>query len=865
MNVSEEANERGDAGIFYTPRIEITLMCRLALVDCLANYVGSEYKSLLYETVFAIEPEDKAAADKRCTCAGLWDKFHTYLRELTVLDPACGSGSFLVGMLHLLDDLEERAQRHLGIREDGYTRKKRIIGETLYGVDVMDWACHVAELRLWLALVADAEFDRDDLHLRDKPLLPHFSFKVRCGDSLVQEVGSINFGHVHKSHKIPQGLKARITRLKDEKLKFYANDASCRYRSPQELEHEELRLFQDILDARARTIEEEIKERRRKLDGQTWVRLDGTIERQPKQLGLEAVTWQKEIESLQTELNQVASARSVLNAAKDVPFVWDIAFVEVFEGDKSGFDIVIGNPPYVRQESIADPCLPREAITKENKKAYKEKLARSVYQAFPKFFGFNHAKGTVARKLDAKSDLYIYFYFYGLSLLNPRGAFCFITSNSWLDVGYGKDLQEFLLRHGHVKLVLDNQVKRSFASADVNTVIALFSSPDDRNQYIPDRTARFVMFKAPFEHILDPIIFEEIEEAPDTMQKKEYRVFPIKQEDLLRDGCEQEDDRGTWDDRPAEAGLGRGTKEIVRDKKAAGMLIKSAKYIGNKWGGKYLRAPDIYWTILEKGKGKLVRLGDIAEVRFGIKTGANEFFYLDNAKIQQWGIEEEFLKPVIKSPKECKRILIDPKDLKYKIFMCHKEKKELKGTAALEYIKWGESQRFHERPSCAGRARWWDVGMRRYAPVISPCSVSEIPRTFENYSVFADKRLYEIYPDDSIDHKAILLATNGTTCSLFLELGSRTGLGEGLLDLTVYELADCPVVISNEVDRIHDVLEKVGRRTFLSLRDEITLVDRLGLDAIIFDALGLSQGERDAVYEAVINLVEARLKKAESL
>ncbi|GIV57079.1 MAG: hypothetical protein KatS3mg040_1847 [Candidatus Kapaibacterium sp.] len=107
-----------------------------------------------------------------------------------------------------------------------------------------------------------------------------------------------------------------------------------------------------------------------------------------------------------------------------------------------------------------------------------------------------------------------------------------------------------------------------------------------------------------------------------------------------------------------------------------------------------------------------MRLGDIAEVRFGIKTGANEFFYLDEEKIRQWGIEPEFLKPVIKSPRECRSIVIKPEDLKYKIFMCHKDKRELQGTAALEYIKWGESQGFHLRPSCRGRQRWWDVGVQ---------------------------------------------------------------------------------------------------------------------------------------------------------
>ena len=849
VNISEEADERGDAGIFYTPRTEIDLMCRLALVDHLANHLGNENKSLLYQLVFALEPEEKEDADKAFSDAKLWSALNRRLHDITVLDPACGSGSFLVGMLHVLDNLQERANRHLNIQETPYDRKKRIIGQSLYGVDVMDWACHVAELRLWLALVVDAELTSEELHLRREPLLPHFTFKIRCGDSLVQEVGGISFGHNRQSRDIPKEIQNRITKLKTEKLKFYNNDPTCQFKTPDQTKREEIRLFQDILDVRRHKIQEEIKFLRRKLEGPIGrqLRLDGKIEEQPRQIVLDSVKWQKQIEVLSDELSRIDSAREALKPKAEIPFVWDIAFVEIFESEKEGFDIVIGNPPYVRQENIADPHLSREDVTTENKKEYKAKLSRSVYQAFPKFFGYRAETDTPAHKLDAKSDLYIYFYFHGLSLLNPKGSFCFITSNSWLDVGYGKDLQEFLLKNSHIKMILDNQAKRSFAQADVNTVIVLFSAPDDRRDWALDATARFVMFKVPFEHILSPVIFDEIESANDRKVTPEYRIFPAIQKTLLEDGWEWPQD----------------TDEEA--KKRFGFALKGSKYGGNKWGGKYLRAPDIYWTILEKGKGKLVRLGDIAKVRFGIKTGANEFFYLDEAKIQKWGIEDEFLKPVIKSPRECKRILIDPKDLKFKIFMCHKDKRDLKGTAALEYIKWGESQHFHERPSCSGRARWWDLGEREVPPIISPSSVSELPRTFENQGVFADKRLYEVYPNPSVSREGVLLATNAIICSLFLELGSRTGLGEGLLDLTVYELADCPIVIPTQLKRMDPVLKEARQRTFLPLHKEICHPNRHALDSIIFEALGLTQGERDAVYEALINLVEARLKKASSL
>jgi len=492
VNVSEEADERGEAGIFYTPRTEIDLMCRLALVDHLTNHLGNEGKPLLYEAVFAFDPEEKHAADRRLERENLWPELDRLLRQITVLDPACGSGSFLVGMLRVLDDLIERGNQVLGQEETPYERKRRIIGRSLYGVDVMDWACHVAELRLWLHLVIDSI---EPAELRFRPLLPNLSFNIRCGDSLVQEVGGINLAHIKTSAAISPSLKGRLTRLKGEKLKFYNNDKTCRYRNKWEIEREELLVFRDILDAQCQALAKRIKQIERKVSATTTDLVGATIreidEKTAKQLELE-------LERLRAEVDRAEQARKCLKSPKEMPFVWDVAFVEVFAGDKQGFDIVVGNPPYVRQENIRDPRSQEDSIRErraaesvgarrrraegdgtpsEGKRAYKAKLARSVYQTFPTFFRYDAGKDKPARKLDAKSDLYIYFYFHGLSLLNPKGSFCFITSNSWLDVGYGKDLQEFLLKHCHVKLVIDNQAKRSFASADVNTVIVLFSAP----------------------------------------------------------------------------------------------------------------------------------------------------------------------------------------------------------------------------------------------------------------------------------------------------------------------------------------------------------------------------------------------------
>jgi hypothetical protein len=841
VNIQEDVDARGEAGIFYTPRTEIDLMCRLSLVDHLANHLGEDRKGLLYQLVFALELDEKTDADKAVAGAGLWPALNERLHDITLLDPACGSGSFLVGMLNILDDLQERANHQLGVTEAPYDRKKRIIGQSLYGVDVMEWACHVAELRLWLALIIDAEFTREELHVRREPLLPHFSFKIRCGDSLVQEVGGLNLGHIAASQEIPQTLKARITALKDEKLKFYNNDTTRKFHSVDALKNEEKRLFSDILAARQHRIQERIKVLRRRLEGpqESQIRLNGTVTSRSHQIDLEATKYRQEIEALTTELAQTEVSKKALGAAKEVPFVWDIAFVEIFEGGNEGFDIVMGNPPYVRQEAIAAPVVHGIQVT-DNRREYKAKLALSVYQAFPHFFGYKASSNTAAHRIDAKSDLYIYFYLHGLSLLNSRGSFCFITSNSWLDVGYGADLQEFLLKHSHVKLILDNQVKRTFATADVNTVIVLFSPPDDRSEWALDKTARFVMFQVPFEHILSPVIFDEIEEANERRATKEYRVFPIQQGELLEDGCEIPEEEKTG--------------------KAAGPLIKTARYVGNKWGGKYLRAPDIYWTILGKGKGNLVRMGDIAEVRRGFTTGANEFFYLDEERVAEWGVESCFLERVVKGPKECTRILVNPKEMNLRLFMCHEDRRQLKGTLALEYIKWGESQGFNGRPTCRGRARWWDLGQRDKAQINVNYLVDRVMRFFfSEQGFYVGDNFQEVHPKHK-DEYQLAVSANSSILQLSANIAGRANFGDGLMKVQTYEVADLMILDPT-------LLGEEDCRRVLAVADRLDLEDddRRTLDSIVFDALGLTKGEREAVYEAVINLVEARLKKAGSV
>ena len=835
--VSVEDEERGDAGIFYTPRVEIDLMCRLALVDNFANHIGTEEdKHRFYEVLFSFEPDEKEEADEKLT--HLWKEIYNHLTEITVVDPACGSGSFLVGMLHVLEDLHERAEAKIGTKyNSSYERRKAIIGKNLYGVDVKEWACKVAELRLWLALIIDAEFSPAELKVRNEPLLPDFSFNIRYGDSIVQDIGGMNLAQTRAiGSGVTKDLKRKITELQNEKLKFYNNDKDKKYSEIEEVHTAENNLFRELLENYETQISESIQKTEFILENPAeQLPLLDMDPPEPQQLTFEMVRLQQELKQHQENLAQVQKARNALSSNTEPPFVWDIAFVEIFS-ERKGFDIVIENPPYIRQEDISDLMLPRDvAKTPTNKKAYKAKLARSVYQAHPKFFGYQHKKDltldkpekTVKKKLSGRSDLYIYFYFHGLSLLNSKGTFCTITSNSWLDVDFGTKLQEFLLKKCHLKLVIDNSVKRSFKGVNINTVIALVSAPN-KTEEATDNTTRFINFTVPFEAILHAVIFYEIETVSVRVSTPEHRIHPLSQTFLLTNAID-----------------------------------KTVKYTGDKWGGKYLRAPDIYWPILEKGQGKLIPVGNVAKIRRGVTTGANKFFVLDNATVLQKSIESDFLGPVIAYSKDVKSLLIYPEQLSTQLFMCRQKKNALGGTSALTYINWGESQGFHKKHTCQIRHPWYALRENTSPSLIFPQLVGSTAKTiFAPNGCWTLDNFTEIHvPSDSA--VPLCLSLNSTLFQLMLNLSGCTNRGYGFLKVQVSDLGDLLCVDPNLIIGWDGDLDD----SFLSSEDWDVLEPseaRKYIDNIIFDILQLTQGERDGVYEAVHNLVTTRLEKAKT-
>jgi len=576
----EEQEEQKKAGIFYTPKVEIELMIRRSLVEFLYNKTqiskNKLYKFLFKELDEEVEnPFDKEEAKK------VLDE----LDKIFILDPACGSGHYLVVAVEILYDLKKILCRFLDAPiQSKYDEKKKIIENNIYGNDIKPWAVSIAKLRLWLELFVDA----DDFLLRDysRPLLPDLNFKIRCGDSLVQNLGNglIPIRGLLKVKEIPKDKIKYIISLKNS---VYERGDRSLY---EKAIIEEKNLLLNMIETQIIKMNKALQERSPQLH------LDKSIS--DLDYAKKRLVIMNEIENLKKLKKEISNLKP-----EEIPLIWDLSFAEVFVS-KQGFDIVIANPPYVRQEEI-DDLMP---VRRYSKQGYKNKLIEQTYLDWcydyegKEIYSTSSSFHPIPQRFNKQCDLYVYFYLKGLKLLNPYGVLCYISSNSWLDVGFGAVLQNTLLNSCPIVAIYDNQAKRTFKQADVNTIIVIIKAPklDRMNKELIENYINFVNFKKPFEEIMFSDIFIDIEENNDGFKRLQeglrketelYRIHRINQKEL---------------------------REI------------NEKEETNKWGGKYLRAPEIYWRILEKGKDKFVKLGDIAEVKRGFTTGANEFFYVED-------------------------------------------------------------------------------------------------------------------------------------------------------------------------------------------------------------------------------------------
>lgn len=210
---------RSKTGSYYTPKTVVAFMCREALKGYLGGYAGLVDR---HDPV-GIEVEEARALINK-------------LAEIKVVDPACGSGAYLLGMLHELHELYRILDTRAGeaTPRDDYDRKLDVIRDNLYGVDIDRFAVNIAQLRLWLSLIIEYEGDTPEP-------LPNLHFSIGCGDSLAAPSPTSN-GSLFRSAAFPK--IRRVERLQ----RLHQRARGERKHKLEEAEHEAEQELTELLE-----------------------------------------------------------------------------------------------------------------------------------------------------------------------------------------------------------------------------------------------------------------------------------------------------------------------------------------------------------------------------------------------------------------------------------------------------------------------------------------------------------------------------------------------------------------------------------------------------------------------------------------
>lgn len=518
------------------------------------------------------------------------------------------------------------------------------------------------------------------------------------------------------------------------------------------------------------------------------------------------------------------------------------------------FDGIVGNFPYIRQELI-----------EKRIKGYKNTLIKVLTQGWRQDYPELFEDGEL--KLSGQADIYAYLFFHTAKHLKDDGRMGIVTSNAWLDVAYGYELQKFFLKHFKIIAILESRCEPWFEDASINTVVTILERCKDQAQR-DDNNVKFVKIKKRLKELIPWDIklpmqrwlgLDKLIHATEKAGSEHYKLKGTKFINNLKGHETYEDDNFRI--------------RVLRQGELLEQVEEARKTV--KWG-QYLRAPEIYFEILEKCREKLVPLSSVAEMRRGYTTGINEFFYLDKEKIKHWGIEKEFLLPIIKSFKEIARIKIDGSlQTNLYLFKCNKDKKKLRNTNALKYIRHGENQAtkegipFPDVPSVKGRRLWYDISEREpWNIFVQEHWNARFFMPLNEGAFLADKRLYEIKAKQNPELLAAVL--NSVVTFLFMEVTGRVMLGEGALDLTVYEFEELPIVDVFKVSKannqkILNALDKLLTRPIKPIFDEVKMKDRQALDSAVLEALGLDPKKYlKPLYDGLTGMVGERIDLAKS-
>ncbi|EMH7529473.1 Eco57I restriction-modification methylase domain-containing protein [Campylobacter coli] len=462
-NVFEKLNGYKE-GSFYTPSFITSYMCKESITKVVLDKFNAQFDldaKDISELRRSLRKEDKKAQKE-------------LLNSIKICDPAVGSGHFLVSalnvMLSIYDELnlfdEEfylevqndeilitgrkgefikykrpktpKDKAHL-IQQELFHTKKDIIENNLFGVDINPNSCEITKLRLWIELLKHSFYQSfDDENYHDLKTLPNIDINIKCGNSLVSYFETGKSLNHYPNIKERMGKYKRI--VKDYKEGFYTDKSHIN----QEIKNLKISFknfcFADKFKKEMKSFNDKCEKYSKKYGNFLAVddeNLKFFVSANLTLFDFDEKEATKEFANLKKEYD------NIFNLESNHPFEWRFEFPEILDDDGNfkGFDLIIGNPPYIRQEEL---------------KELKPHLAKN-YKVY---------KGT--------SDIYTYFYELGFNVLKENGILSFITSNKYTRAGYGEALREFLLKNTCILKYIDLNGIKVFDSATVDTSILSF-------------------------------------------------------------------------------------------------------------------------------------------------------------------------------------------------------------------------------------------------------------------------------------------------------------------------------------------------------------------------------------------------------
>ena len=378
-----------DKGAFYTPKEIVSYMCRESLIAYLQTDIEDEptkeaiRQFVITHDVNALGTNDRSA-EGRLQGKKFRQQVDEALKNVKICDPAIGSGAFPMGLLKELFLCRTALE---GIDQSKAAEiKKHIIQQNIYGVDIERGAVDIARLRFWLSLIVDEETPQ---------ALPNLDFKIMQGNSLLEQYKGVDLSKLLPEKVVDKQIGLQAT--------FFDEEFG--------LEQIEL---QELLDNYYDCTQHEKKKELRN-------KISQTIQKQIHDRGIR-------VDFVNLDLS-----------GNNQFFLWHTWFHDVFS--QGGFDIVIGNPPYV-----------------------KEYTNRAAFDGFretsPYYMG--------------KMDLWYGFACHGIDMLKYGGVLCFIAQNNWTTSSGAKLMRKKVIDDTQIMQMLDFHTYMVFEDADIQTMIMLF-------------------------------------------------------------------------------------------------------------------------------------------------------------------------------------------------------------------------------------------------------------------------------------------------------------------------------------------------------------------------------------------------------